>query len=204
MIDDWVGHHHRGPHSPLSHAPAALKLSVALAIIIITVLAPGTWLSWFAGAGIFLALVILISRLPLLFLLKRLALLSPFVLGVALLNAFQPVPGASWWNVAVRSTICLITVVLVSNTTPFSSILRVLKLAHVPSLLVTTLALMHRYLFVLTDEAERMRRARASRTFNRRRGARWRALATIVGQLFIRGSERAERIYDAMCARGWK
>jgi energy-coupling factor transporter transmembrane protein EcfT len=25
-----------------------------------------------------------------------------------------------------------------------------------------------------------------------------------VGQLFVRASERAERIYDAMCARGWK
>ena len=204
MIDHWVGHHHSRPHSPLSHVPATLKLGVALAIIVITVLVPGTRVSWFVSANIFLALVVLISRLPLLFLLKRLALLSPFVLGVALLNAVQPVAGASWWNVAVRSAICLLTVILVSNTTPFSSILRVLKFAHVPSLLVTTLALMHRYLFVLTDEAERMRRARASRTFTRQHGARWRTLATVVSQLFIRGSERAERIYDAMCARGWK
>mgnify|MGYP000412339876 CR=1 FL=1 len=29
-------------------------------------------------------------------------------------------------------------------------------------------------------------------------------LATVVGQLFVRASERAERIYDAMCARGWR
>ena len=115
MIDDWVGHHHSRPHSPLSHVPAALKLGVAIAIIVITVLVPGTRVSWFVGASIFLALVVLISRLPLLFLLKRLALLSPFVLGVALLNALQPVAGASWWNVAVRSAICLLTVILVSH-----------------------------------------------------------------------------------------
>jgi cobalt/nickel transport system permease protein len=63
---------------------------------------------------------------------------------------------------------------------------------------------MHRYLFVLVDEGERMRRARASRTFVRRRGHQWQTLATIVGQLFVRASERAERIYAAMCARGWK
>ena len=69
---------------------------------------------------------------------------------------------------------------------------------------VTTLTLMHRYLFVLADEAERMRRARASRTFTRGRRFQWHTLATVVGQLFIRASERAERIYDAMCARGWK
>jgi cobalt/nickel transport system permease protein len=74
----------------------------------------------------------------------------------------------------------------------------------VPGLLVTTLALMHRYLFVLANEMERMRRARLSRTFTRRRRVRWQTLATVVGQLFVRASERAERIYDAMCARGWK
>jgi energy-coupling factor transporter transmembrane protein EcfT len=43
-----------------------------------------------------------------------------------------------------------------------------------------------------------------SRTFTRRRRVRWQTLATVVGQLFVRASERAERIYDAMCARGWK
>jgi len=63
---------------------------------------------------------------------------------------------------------------------------------------------MYRYLFVLVDEAQRMKRARASRTFTVRRGRSWRTLATVVSQLFIRASERAERIYGAMCARGWK
>ena len=74
----------------------------------------------------------------------------------------------------------------------------------VPWIFVTTLTLMHRYLFVLADEAERMRRARASRTFTRGRRWQWLALASVVGQLFVRASERAERIYNAMCARGWK
>jgi cobalt/nickel transport system permease protein len=100
--------------------------------------------------------------------------------------------------------LCLFTVILVSNTTPFNEVLRVLRRVRVPGLLVTTVALMHRYLFVLVDESERMRRARASRTFARGRRFRWQTLATVIGQLFIRASERAERIYDAMCARGWK
>jgi cobalt/nickel transport system permease protein len=70
--------------------------------------------------------------------------------------------------------------------------------------MIKTLALMHRYLFVLADEAERMSRARASRTFTPRRRVRWPALASVAGQLFLRASERAERIYAAMCARGWR
>jgi len=35
------------------------------------------------------------------------------------------------------------------------------------------------------DESERMRRARASRTFTRGRRFHWNTLATVVGQLFI-------------------
>jgi cobalt/nickel transport system permease protein len=94
--------------------------------------------------------------------------------------------------------------ILLSNTTPFDELLRVLRRARVPALLITTLALMYRYLFVLIDETERMGRARASRTFTRQRRQAWKTLATVIGQLFVRSTERAERIYAAMCARGWK
>src|ERR1035437_1561084 len=204
MIDEWIGHYHGRRESPVSRLPAAVKLGVALAMIVGTVLAPPTTVGWFIGMGLVLAVAVALSRLPLLFLLKRLAWLSPFILSVALVNALQPAARGSWLTVAVKSTICLLTIIVVSNTTPFSGILHVLKRVHVPRLLITTIALMHRYLFVLVEEAERMRRARASRTFTHDRRARWQALSTVVGQLFVRASERAERIYDAMCARGWK
>jgi cobalt/nickel transport system permease protein len=204
MIDEWIGHYHGRRESPVSRLPAAVKLGVALAMIVGTVLAPPTAVGWFIGMGLVLAVAVALSRLPLLFLLKRLAWLSPFILSVALVNALQPAARGSWLTVAVKSTICLLTIIVVSNTTPFSGILHVLKRVHVPRLLITTIALMHRYLFVLVEEAERMRRARASRTFTHDRRARWQALSTVVGQLFVRASERAERIYDAMCARGWK
>jgi len=204
MIGDWIGHHHSHRDSLVARLPAGLKLGLALVIIVGTVLAPPQAMGWFLGVALLLLVAVVLSRIPLLFLLKRLAWLSPLVLGVALVNALQPAARGSWLTVAARSAICLLTIMLVSNTTPFSRILRVLKSARVPGLLITTLALMHRYLFVLVEEAERMRRARASRTFTPRRGARWQTLSTVVGQLFVRASERAERIYDAMCARGWK
>jgi energy-coupling factor transporter transmembrane protein EcfT len=49
-----------------------------------------------------------------------------------------------------------------------------------------------------------MRRARLSRTFTPGRRFQWQALSSVAGQLFVRASERAERIYNAMSARGWK
>src|SRR5579862_3154914 len=203
-MDSLLGHHHSHSESPIHRMPAIVKLGVAFGIIIVTVLMPIEQTGWFVGAGALLVSVALLSRLPLLFLAKRILVLSPFVFGVAVLNAFEPSARGTWVGVAVKSAICLLTVILVSNTTPFSKILRVLKTVRVPALLITTIALMHRYLFVLADEAERMRRARASRTFARGRRFQWRALGSVVGQLFVRASERAERIYDAMCARGWK
>jgi cobalt/nickel transport system permease protein len=204
MLDHLVGHHHGSRESLVARMPAELKLGAALAIIVGTVIVPGWWIAWFAGVAVLLSVAAILSHIPPLFLLKRLALLSPLILGVALVNALQPAFRGSWVVVAVRSILCLLTVILVSNTTPFSKILSVLKRVHVPGLLVTTIALMHRYLFVLMSEAERMSRARASRTFVRDRRTRWQALSTVVGRLFVRASERAERIYDSMCARGWK
>jgi cobalt/nickel transport system permease protein len=204
MIDSLVGHHHGGRQSPMARMPAELKLGAALGIIVGTVVVPAWWIGWFVGVGVLLSLAAILSRIPPLFLLKRLAWLSPLILGVALVNALQPAFRGSWIIVAVRSALCLLTVILVSNTTPFSKILRVLQRVRVPGLLITTIALMHRYLFVLTAEAERMSRARASRTFVRERNARWQMLSTVIGRLFVRASERAERIYDAMCARGWR
>jgi len=165
---------------------------------------PQHWVGWFVGVFVFQVLVIAFSRLPLVFLARRLLLLSPFVLGVAVVNAWKPTPQATWWSITIRSLLCLLTVILVSNTTAFNKVLLVLRGARVPGLLITTIALMHRYLFVLADEAERMQRARASRTFRQGRRFEWQKLATVLGQLFVRASERAERIYDAMCARGWK
>ena len=200
----WLGHQHDHADSVMHRLPATLKLGVALAVIVITVFAPLSWIGWFGGVVLLLVFAVTASRLPPVFLLKRLLALSPFVLGVALVNLFQPVGRAHWLAVAVKSGLCLLTVMLVSNTTPFSRILRVLKSVRVPALLITTIALMHRYLFVLVDESERMRRARAGRTFTRGRRFHWHTLATVLGQLFIRATGRAERIYDAMCARGWK
>jgi len=126
------------------------------------------------------------------------------VLGVAGLALLQPNGLNAMIVLVVRSTLSLMTMLLLTNTTPFAELLRVLRRVGLPELLVTTLHLMVRYLFVLVQESERMRRARRSRTFVTGRRLAWRSSATLLGQLFVRSSERANRIYAAMCARGWQ
>ena len=189
--------------SPIHRLPAGLKLAAALAVVITTVVLPvGSW-SGFALVGLFLVIVAGVSRVPPGFIVRRVLTLEPLALGVAGLAVFQPHGGRIFATMLAKTTLCLLTMILLSNTTPFSALIEVMKWARVPDILVSTLALMYRYLFVLADEALRMRRARASRTFRRGRFWSWRTLATVIGQLFVRSTERAERIYAAMTARGW-
>ena len=90
MSSDWLGHHHSRRESLVHRLPALPKLAIALVVIVGTVCAPLRFTGWFMGVAGLLGLTVLLSRVPPLFLLKRLLLLSPFVLGVALVNAFEP------------------------------------------------------------------------------------------------------------------
>jgi len=197
-------HHHASAPGCLHRLPAGLKLAAALALILILVLLPrGQWPTLPVIAAALFALIF-VSRISWWFLLKRMLLLEPLVLGVAGLMLLQPDGLARCALAMSRANLCLLVTLLLSQTTPATEMLRVLQRLRVPWLFITTLTLMHRYLFVLADEAERMRRARASRTFTRGRRFQWQTLSSVVGQLFVRASERAEQIYSAMCARGWK
>jgi len=189
--------------SPVHSLSATSKTSMALALIVALVIIPPNWIVY-GIAAFTLTMMATATRIPWLFLLKRLIMLEPFVLGAASLALFQPHGVLRFSEIATRSTLCLFTLVMLANTTPFSELLIVLRKARMPAVMITTLALMYRYLFVLKEESARMRAARASRTFNSNNRHAWRSLTTIIAQLFIRASGRSERVYAAMCARGWK
>jgi len=181
-----------------------VKLAAALALVTATAFLPRlAWAELAAIVALLLAAAAA-SRIPWRFLARRILWLEPFVLGVASLGLFQPGGLELFPFLLAKSTACLFAMLLLANTTSFAEILRVLRIAHVPALLVTTLSLMYRYLFVLVDEAGRMKRGRASRTFEPQRRRTWQTMATVASQLFIRSTERADRIWAAMCARGWQ
>ena len=190
--------------SPIHRLWPGAKLLTAVAFVVLIVTLPrDDWMgvAWIAAL---LLIVAAISRIPPWFLIKRMLWLETLVLAVAVLTLFQPNGLQLFLWLVARSSLCLLTMLLLSNTTPFSELLRVMRRIKIPTMLITTLALMYRYLFVMMDEASRMKRARASRTFTEKKSHRWRTAATVVGQLFVRVSERSERIFAAMCARGWK
>jgi cobalt/nickel transport system permease protein len=190
--------------SSVHRASPAWKLALALATVLAVVVVPVVHSLFFLALALVLALVAGVSGVPAGFILGRLVLLELFVAGIAVLSLFQPGGVGVALSILVKSTLCLATMILLTNTTPFAGILGVLRKVGIPRLLITVLALMYRYLFVLIDEAERMQRARRSRTFMSTRGHVWTSWSTVIGQLFVRSTERAERIYAAMTARGWR
>ena len=75
---------------------------------------------------------------------------------------------------------------------------------RLPQKLIVLLLLTYRYVFVLDQEYQRLKRAADIRGF--RPGTNlhsYRTYAYLVGMLLVRASARARRVYLAMCCRGF-
>lgn len=113
-------------------------------------------------------------------------------------------------TIALKSWVSVQAALLLTFTTPFHDLVDGLRQLRLPTIMVAIISFMYRYLSVLSDEATRMARARASRSADPDgRGGRsivWRGRVTgsMVGSLFLRSYERSERIYAAMQARGFE
>jgi cobalt/nickel transport system permease protein len=161
-----------------------------------------------------------------LYLLKRSFIALPFALAAITLPFTVPGPQMTlpifggvhvsiegtvrFFSIVLKSWISVQMAILLVTTTVFPDLLWALRALHIPRPLVSILALMYRYIFVLADEAMRLTRARAARSGiseGRKAGGSlvWRGRVTggMVGNLALRAFERSERIYDAMVARGY-
>jgi len=201
--------------------PRTKALAMLAFVLAVMATPPTAWPS-FALCAVLIAGLILLARLPLLYVLKRSAVVAPFVLMTAVFLPFfegGEIAGSYnfglWrvsvtydgllvlWNVVVKSWLSALSLILLSATTPFPHLLKGLERLGVPRVMVMILSFMYRYIFVLVDEAMRMQRARESRNLGG--GLVWRAktLGNMIGTLFLRSYERGERVYQAMLARGF-
>lgn len=194
----------RAYQTVLRRVSGRAKLLAALVIVTFTALLPRRPDLLYVVPAAVLLVLWSFCRMPLGYALRRLLMAELFILGIALLALIAPASAPIFLSTLLKSNLCVFTLLLLTWTTPFQDVLQELRRLRFPPVMLTTLALMYRYLPVLAEESRRMSRARASRTFSHRRFAAWQNLSLIIGQLFVRCSERAERIYLAMCARGWK
>ncbi len=216
MQVDFLDRYSRGT-SLVHRLDARVKLVVALLFVALVIATPemvailfteplASWLFLAVEAWLVVAAYSL-AGLPWRYLALRLLALIPFLfllaLGIPLTRGFE-----TGWNqgaqLLARSLISLAIMITLVATTPFSQLLTAFQRLHVPQVLISILAFMYRYMFVLVDELDKMRRAKLARTFYPSLWWEVRLMGNFVGILFVRAFERAERVYAAMCARGWR
>jgi cobalt/nickel transport system permease protein len=205
-----------------------VKVLAAVVFILSNALLPdGSW-SAFALSWLVLLLVNDLAQLGLGFSLKRSLIALPFAL-VAVSAIFSPIgkPLAVWdvgfihlvptdaglirfLSIMLRSWLSVQMAILLVATTQFPDLIHALEHLRLPRTLTSIIAFLFRYLFVLTNEAFRILRAREARSAGLpgiRSGGRlpWRIRTTgsMAGQLFTRSYERSDRIYQAMISRGY-
>ena len=164
---------------------------------------------------LFPVLMVTLGDLPVGFLLKKIAIVSPFAIFIGIFNpvldtrtvmVIAGVPLSAGWlsflTILIKFTLTVSAALLLIATTSFPGICHALRRLGVPVVFVLQLLFLYRYLFVLIEEAMRLVRARDMRSFGNR-GSGMKVVARLIGVLFLRTVERAERIYSAMLTRGF-
>jgi len=165
---------------------------------------------------LFPALLTAVGEIPPLFILKKVLIVSPFAVFIGVFNPFLDTGTAavvagisisagwlSFVSILLKFALTVSAALLLIATTSFPGVCHALRRLGFPALFISQLLFLYRYLFVLMEEAMRIVRAREMRSFGGR-GAGMRVFARLIGTLFIRTVDRAERIYYAMLSRGFQ
>lgn len=192
---------------------ASLMVSVLyLAALLSMPLENITGLIWF-GIYPIVACCILDLRFAKVFMRSMLAL--PIVLMIGMFNPIiDHARGASiggielshgwltFLSLTLRGILAVQALIILTLSCGFIGMCRAMRRVHVPSFLTTQLEMVYRYCGTLLDEVQQMRRARISRGYGRK-SMTLRLWGPLIGQLFIRSVDRAQRVHQAMICRGF-
>jgi cobalt/nickel transport system permease protein len=208
---------HSNIESPLSRLDPRVKIAGFIGLVICIALTGRQSFQAYFFYGILVASLAVVSRIPLEHILKRSLVIMPFILMLAVFIPFQggdviyrigPVPICRtglllFSGLAVKSFLSVVSIIVLTAGTPFTSLLKGLQDLRVPSIIIMVMSFMYRYFFIIEDEFMKMKQARESRSAGKANRLRFRSLANMIGVLFIRAYERSESVYMAMCSRGF-
>lgn len=159
-------------------------------------------------------IVFAFAEIPIAPVLKRILIIEPLIIGIGILNPLFErntfviggiTLSAGWISFLSIFLKCGLTVaaaLLLIATTGMDKLAAALRMLKVPQIFVLQLMLTYRYISVLTEEVERMLRAYSLRSPGQR-GIHISAWGSFTGQLILRTFDRAQRVYQAMCIRGF-
>ena len=192
--------------SPIHRRDPRAKIAALLAFLIVLATAHQALPALAMMLFLLLCGALLWARLPVTGALARACIVLPFALvfaGISWLSG-DPARGLA---LVLKSYLSSLAVLLVVSTTALPDLLRGLEMTGAPRFLLMVAQFLYRYLFVISEEAQHMRKAAAARGASVRgltgNGARFRGAAGALAVLFARSYGRAENIQRAMLARAF-
>ncbi len=156
-----------------------------------------------------------LGNVPMWYLAKKILIAAPFAFFIGVFNPLLereimvhlgPLAISGGWvsfaSIMLRFVLTVSAALLLVAVTGFHQVCLALQKLGMPKALVLQLLFLYRYLFVLADEAARMVRARALRSFQGR-GLDFRTYSSMLGHLLLRTLDRAQRLHLAMLSRGF-
>jgi cobalt/nickel transport system permease protein len=108
-------------------------------------------------------------------------------------------------RITLKSNCIFLLLIALIATMPFATLGHSLHKMGLPDKLVFLLLMSYRYVFVMEQEYHRLIRAAKIRGFQPATNRHtYRTYAYVVGMMFVRAADRAERVYQAMRCRGFK
>lgn len=181
--------------APLHHLPAVLP-----ALVLAALLLP---LCGMSAAALFSRLLAVNAFVLLLWLVLPWSTPGAAVASVGPVVLSRQGLDLAWLVSLKANAMAMVFLTLVSGLS-FSALGQGLRRLGLPAGLCLILALTHRYLYVLTDEHQRMVQAATLRGYRPGRGLlTYKTTANLLGMVLVRSLDRAERVRRAMLCRGF-
>lgn len=199
-----------GLDSPLHRFNPRLKIGCAVLFVLMTVFIRPDDYPLFAGHVLLLALLLLMSRIPVHYFADRLLPALPFIVILSLC-AFFTLPenpsGQGPWALpaalALKACLSLAALTLLTSSTPFDALLKGFRGLGVPAVLVLSLSFFYRYFYVLRGTWQKLHHGWVSRGGGFRNRGALPPVAGMAGVLFLKSLERSEAVHAAMLSRGF-
>ncbi|MEW6442473.1 MAG: cobalt ECF transporter T component CbiQ [bacterium] len=201
--------------TPVHRLDPRVKVAATMAFIVAVVSFGKYELSGLVPFALYPVSLMAAGNLPFGYMLRRVLLAAPFAILVGIFNPIfdreilarlGPLEISGGWvsfaSILLRFLLTVSAALVLVASTGIHGVCQALDRLGLPRSFTVQLLFLYRYLFVLVDEASRMTRARALRSFGTR-GTGVRVYGYLIGQLLLRTMDRAQRIHEAMLCRGF-
>ncbi|MBS4013527.1 MAG: cobalt ECF transporter T component CbiQ [Bacteroidetes bacterium] len=203
-------------NSPIHRFDPRLKFIFVILCVAIIVSQPRGQLLPYAFYGMMVISIMLLSRIPITFMLRRMLFVLPFILMASLFYpisiyiydsaSFPSIQNEAFsvaFSIFFKGSLSVILLILLISTEKFHNIISGMRMLKMPKIIGVISALMYRYIFIFSDEAMKTSMARNSRTPGRLKVNKIKVYGNQMAMIFIRSWDRSQNIYNAMVSRGF-